>query len=503
MCYAAVITQIEQMRDYNSLSDQERYFDNTQIDIKVGVGILDISRDIPNHWVRKRCFDMTYWMINQSVKQNLCAYRGMNHSVSNILSKSELAGDTICIILAQGVMCQRLYKLISNAVKYYKNNLDYFVVGYLLAKEDRYPGLHRQLLIVNIKKWIELGRPEYREQGYFWDRKPKYINYCVSERKISAEYTPEWIRPASDYSEYSIVEDGANWVAIALEHGITIHNVDLETREMCVFLYPYKNTDKLEHVWKNLQDTESIDKLTNYTQRAWIRKLAYQELIEKNRVYAYNTERLSAEGIRSPGPIDSIFSAAAGFKTIAILRNNGFHENTIVNYYDWCDASLEFKKHLLETWDGIDFHKWLLQNDLKYNFSSTYRGNYEEFWQKELKNEFGNAAQFAQLWQRYKKLKHNYFVIDIVNECETLFEQIALQPGENKVLWTTNIWSTMMLHWNIEPEVIEQKYLHFESKIPSNLVLYGQDYLANDLQHRIRDGITETHPVFNTIWPIL
>jgi hypothetical protein len=265
-------------------------------------------------------------------------------------------------------------------------------------------------------------------------------------------------------------------------------------------MYPYNDTDQLEHVWKNLQDEASVDKLSNYTQRAWIRKLAYQEFIEKNRVYAYNTERLSGEGARSPGPVDTIFSAAAGFKTIALLRNNGFHEGTVVNYYDWCSASLDFKKHLLETWNGVDFHKWLLEHDLKYNFSSTYRGNYEEFWHKEIEKEFGSPEEFKELWDRYRKLKHNFHIIDIVTEPVKLFDEIQKQPGPNKVLWTTNIWPTMMLHWNVDIDQIEEMYLKFESLVPDDLVLYGQDYLANDLQDRIRYNKSETHPRFVTVW---
>jgi hypothetical protein len=221
--------------------------------------------------------------------------------------------------------------------------------------------------------------------------------------------------------------------------------------------------------------------------------LAYQEFIEKNRVYAYNTERLSGEGIRSLRPVDSIFSAAAGFKTIALLRNNRFHKNTIVNYYDWCESSLNFKKHLLETWDGLNFDEWLLEHDLEYNFSSTYRGNYREFWLNEIKKEFGSAEQFKDLWDRYRVLKHNFFVIDLVNEPEKLIAEINKQSG-TKILWTTNIWASMMLHWNVDPEIIEQQYLKFESLIPPDLVLYGQDYLAQDLEKRIMRGLQTTHP---------
>lgn len=487
------------MRDHNSITEGERYFDIKDIDVPIGVGMLDISRDIPNHFVRKRCFDMTYWMLNQSVKQDQCSYRGFNHKVSSLLQASVDAGDKVCIIAAQGLMAPKLYKIIRKTVNYYKHNPDFFVMGHIMARKDRYPGLHRQMLIVNLETWQRLGSPEFLEQGFFWDRKQTYPNFELSEETLSAEYTPAWVKGANGTQQWSVVEDGSNWIAIACEHGIRIDNFDNEMRECKAFLYPYEDPDKLERAWKNLQDEELLDSIKNYTQRAWLRKLAYQEHIEKDRVYAYNTERLSGEGVRAPAPVDSIFSAAAGFKTMMLLENNGFHENTIVNYYDWCDASLNFKKHLLETWDGVDFHKWLLEHDLEYNFSSTYRGNYEEFWKQEIQKEFGSEEAFKELWDRYSKLKHNFFVIDLVNEPKKLIDEINKQTG-TKVLWTTNIWPTMMLHWNVNIDTIEQKYLEFEKLVPNNLVLYGQDYLANDLEVRIRRGEAETHPRFKTIY---
>lgn len=469
------------MKDYNSLDNSERYFDTDSIAYNIGVGMLDITRDIANEWVAKRCYDLTYWMINQSIIQNLCTYGGYHKSVKAIIEEAESNGSEVAIILAQGMMAQRLYKILKYVNDYKDSNPDFFVMGHIMAKEGRYPGLHRQMLVVNIKKWRELGSPEFDEQGVFWDRLQTLPNYKLSEETMSADYAPKSIEGAEGYNEYNVVEDGANWIALACENGIKIENFSYDIRDCKVYLYPYIDSDLLEHCWKNLDDDKSIDKLSNYSQRSWIRKVAYQNFIEKDRVYAYNTERLSAEGIRSRGPVDVFFGAAAGFKTMKLLDNNRFHKNTEVNYFDWCDSSLNFKKHLLETWDGRDFHKWLLEHDLKYNFSSTYRGNYEKFWRNEIEKEFNNSEQeFYELWQRYSKLKHNFYVIDIVNEPERLFELINKYSG-NKVLWTTNIWASMQLHWNVEVEEVKEKFKKFADLMPTDLICYGQDWRARDL----------------------
>jgi hypothetical protein len=133
------------------------------------------------------------------------------------------------------------------------------------------------------------------------------------------------------------------------------------------------------------------------------------------------------------------------------------------------------------------------QTHLKYNFSSTYRGNYENFWDLEIKNEFESKEKFKELWDNYSKLEHHFHVIDIVNQPNKLFDLMRNCNG-TKLLWTTNIWASMQLHWNIEPEELEQKWFDFEKLIPEDLVIYGQDYLARDIQFRVRNNLKLTHP---------
>jgi hypothetical protein len=489
------------MKDWNSIT-VDRYYENLNIDNKVAVGILDISRDIPNKFVQKRTFDMTYFYINRMIKMGMCSYVGFHNKVETILEEAIKKEKDYAMIACQGLLLFRGPSLVQKSVEYAEKNPQFFVVGHIMDKKKQhylttgsYPGLHRQYLFVSLSKWIELGKPSFDEIGVYQDRKPMLQNFEYSEETVHSDYTPAWIKQQEGQQEYSVTADGSNWIDIALKNNIQIDNLDNDMRDCKVFLYPYNQSNQLEIAWLDKTKEENL----NQSQKAWIRKLGYQEEIEKDRVYAFNTETLSGEGVRTNGKhIDHLFSAAAGFKPLAILNANGFNNGTTVHYFDWCEASINYKKKLLETWDGYDLDKWLLENDLHFNFASTYRGNYKQFWEQELK-EFGGSLAFQRLWDRYKKLKHEFYVIDIVSDPNQLFDKINTVHG-TKVLWTTNIWSSEMLHWNVEPEVLEEKWKTFEKLIPEDLVLYGHDYVAMDMNTRVRNGNATTHPRFQTLY---
>ena len=76
-----------------------------------------------------------------------------------------------------------------------------------------------------------------------------------------------------------------------------------------------------------------------------------------------------------------------------------------------------------------------------------------------------------------------------IQASQHLFDIIEAQTG-NKVLWTTNIWSSEMLHWNEEPEQLEIKYKRFKERIPEDLTLYGHDYVAIDLNESVNNDYT-------------
>lgn len=492
------------MKDWDSIT-VDRYWEQITVPNVVGIGILDISRDIPNDVVRKRTFDMTYFYINRMLKMGMSSYIGTALTVEELLNNAIAQNKKYCMIACQGQLLYRGPSLITQSLKYAENNPDFFVIGHIMDKNEQkndftksyYPGLHRQYLFVNLATWQKLGSPAFDEPGIFWDRKPELQNYELSADTVHSDYTPEWIQRAEGTAKYLSTSDGSNWINIACRNNIRIDNLTNDMRDCKIFLYPYSDTELLAQVWYDKR-SPLVDQLSNQAQRAWLRKLGYQEEIEKDRVYAFNTETLSGEGARAPGPIDALISPAAGFKPLSILSANGFKDTTEVHYFDWCEASLNYKKELLETWDGLDLDKWLLDRDLKYNFSSTYRGTYKQYWDLEV-SEHGGPEKFKELWDRYRKLTHGFHIVDIVNHPETLFDVINSCSGV-RVLWTTNIWSSEMLHWNVEPEILEERWKHFQSLIPSDLTLYGHDYIAYDMQSRVLHNATPTHPRYVNLY---
>ena len=60
-----VITPIEaNVKDWDSIS-VDRYYEDINVDVEVAVGILDISRDIPNTFLAKRTYDKTFFYVNR------------------------------------------------------------------------------------------------------------------------------------------------------------------------------------------------------------------------------------------------------------------------------------------------------------------------------------------------------------------------------------------------------------------------------------------------------
>ncbi len=246
------------MKDWNSLS-VDRYYEDLSNNNEVGIGILDISRDIESEFVSKRTFDMTYFYVNRMLKMQLASYVGFDSSVKQLLENAIQKDKKYCMIACQGLLLFRGPSLVTKSLEYAKDNPNFFVVGHIMDKKSQhhyithgaYPGLHRQYLFVNLDKWTELGKPEFDELGIFHDRKPLYRNVEFSKNTVNSEYTPAWVKSGEGESKWEITSDGSNWIDIACRNNIQIDNLTLDMRECKVFLYPYNKSKSLDRMSLN------------------------------------------------------------------------------------------------------------------------------------------------------------------------------------------------------------------------------------------------------------
>ena len=141
------------MKDWNSLS-VDRYYEDLSNNNEVGIGILDISRDIESKFVSKRTFDMTYFYVNRMLKMKLASYVGFDSSVKQLLENAIQKDKKYCMIACQGLLLFRGPSLVTKSLEYAKDNPNFFVVGHIMDKKSQhhyitygaYPGLHRQYL---------------------------------------------------------------------------------------------------------------------------------------------------------------------------------------------------------------------------------------------------------------------------------------------------------------------------------------------------------------------
>ena len=294
-------------------------------------------------------------------------------------------------------------------------------------------------LLVDVRRWEELGRPELRRTSVDDDR-------CVSlgraDQRVFGRYLGDEIRT------FSTEEAG----------------LDPPTAEF------------LEEVQR-------------------------QVLNAPRGVFLWNLEPY--DDVTTPphgfeAPMATLYSVASGFKPNAILESLGFDEDTRVVFFDCSAAALEVKRTLLEEWDGREFpafvadlfrklpshaahyHLWDGHTPETLDTRSTERA-----WQRELEH-WGGAGQFEEHWSRYRRLRHEFVRCDLLSD---VAELIALvEPEENAVIWWSNAFFSVWGNWLLYAAERKRRYEQFVEALAErnpDLFLYGSDFTnssVNDIR---------------------
>jgi hypothetical protein len=122
-----------------------------------------------------------------------------------------------------------------------------------------------------------------------------------------------------------------------------------------------------------------------------------------------------------------------------ILNRSIYTPATKVKFIDYSEISLHFKKWLVENWDGVDVFdavtKFEEEIGKPMNWNKPFHLTYQECHEKVIE-EFGGLEQWLGFWENYRKLEHEYHLIDLVLDIDKL--EKLLTWGQNYIYFSNS-----------------------------------------------------------------
>ena len=401
-------------------------------------------------------------------------------TINEILDKALQEDKEYCIIQCVGHFIKEIsfFELIEKWIE--KRN--FFITGHIIDKEtinmqskgNGYYGLHKQCLLVNLKYYIQLNKPEYGNKN---KKNVKVIKANRHIKDIHDDYTPLSLNPTEETVVCTPIVDGWNFINKSLEKGLTVYNFHPKIRESKSYAYPNKSLQELQE------------------QLSWINQILSHA---PKCVFFWNTEKYididRNKKLLKGKPIKKLYSVAASFKPNYFLETYGFTENTEIIFYDYSKQALAFKAMMLIKWNGKDYPQFLYDIQDKYHINETTHNpygsdDYEKLWKKECE-QWGGEENITRHWEKYRKLKHSYIYCDIAKNSNKIINKITKE--ENSIIWWSNCFHTVNTHYTRKLNEVEELYINWLKNINKknpNLWVFGKDYLNRPVEGNTIESI--------------
>lgn len=224
---------------------------------------------------------------------------------------------------------------------------------------------------------------------------------------------------------------GTGLIKSWLSNGLTVLNFPTAIRELKHHLYP-EHQFQLEKYFNN---EITVDQLDQPLQLQYFNSVDYNNA--KDCIFLFNTDRLD---FKVPTvKIDNLVSVCAAFRPYLILHRCGFDASTTVKFIDYSQISLDFKKWLVENWDGNNIkdavNKFEREIGNPISWNRPFHETEEESYSKVTK-EFGSKEEWLQFWDKYKLLNHEYHLLDLVDETDKL--EGLLSSSQNYIYYSNS-----------------------------------------------------------------
>lgn len=389
-------------------------------------------------------------------------------SIDDIILEASNRNSYWVIIFSYGVRI--LHKdIISKMIQYCLDN-QYYLAGHILEDKSpdnkfNYYSLHHQCCIIHIPTWRSIGKPKFGEN----ELTNKSVTIAErSEDNFHDDYTPYWLKPTKDKLSLEFNRrQGWNIISSFLSAHNTVGNFDWDIRNLKTHLYP-----EIDENFEKYLDGEKVE-LSTDSQIELVNGISKIENISKTFFY-FNTDTFEdyQEFNNVDNKCNTIYSVASGFFSLHLLKKSNWDSNTKIIYFDFSQVALDFKKYLVENWDGENYELIIKNFITSYdqevkplwhtgiNFLS---GNipieFYEQWNKTIEH-FGGKENWLTFWNNYKNLEHQYHKINIIENSDSLINIIIENKIENRydVVWFSNCFNTSESVLYFTPEQLNNSY---------------------------------------------
>jgi hypothetical protein len=409
--------------------------------------IVDTTKDCPNDWNREIIKNIADWTI-----QNLTldGYEVLESIDENLLLKTASKKYKYAVIFSTGTEFINTYAFMEQVEKFCRNT-EFFVAGHILDRGDAYYELHNQCYIIDLEKYKSLNYPEVGNNEFYRSHTETIPNR--SRENIHDDYTPLWVEPGIERKEYQHRRHGWNLLKQAFDNGLPVIVFNDGLRHNKIHYYP--------------EDDNTFNQQINFAYNR-------QAFCAGTAVYPINSEN----DIPLPkfDVLNQLVVPASGMNWILYLDKIGFDSNTVVKFYDYSLATLEYIREVT-SWDGNDYPRFA-EKFLEEKFSFLENGSTIPYCGT---RSIDSAWKVIQGQCDWKNLWN-----DIRNQIKFEFHWINLLDSGKEIDWIDDSENTLINLSNIFNYIGTSTFYGLKSRVDSE----------NRLLEKIKNKIPNAQLIF-------
>jgi hypothetical protein len=387
--------------------------------------------------------------------------------------------------------------LVAEIVDFAEQN-HYSLVGHIL-EDCRYfknqPSgffhLHTQSFLLNLDIWDNFGQPKFGERT--WVENFSIPDYSRSDENVHDDYTPLWVTPVTEPRPPGVdsnakmytgpVSPGWNLLASLLANHSAVVNFPESFRRKKSYLYPEIDDNRFQRILAGEKGITVEATGPTYAQHHYLKETDFTNVT--GAVFVFNNDSMQLERLQYfPGTkLGTLYAVAAGFKPLQLLSQVDCDSARVV-YIDYSQDALDYRKWLVENWDGVDYMQAInTYKQVNPNFDPIWmpgkQALYPQEWEKTLEL-FGGRKQWLKFWNKYKALSHAYYKINLLGDYHDMINDMKANPGNN-MIWISNSFNTPATVRNFPPGLLQHNWDKFFTDVVASNVcvqMVGFDHVG-------------------------